>query len=699
MSSSKSTSKEKQKGKGKSVVLRPVKPQGIEFDDKPVWNHVKVLSIPVGGGGNRCWSCNYCNKKVTGSYSKVKAHLLKISNCGVEACKAINDDVFETLKKEHEVAEKKRAQQHLDARKKTDYVSLPEGSDLLQNIKRKGSISGPLAAAFNVAKRDIADKQAARMFYASALSFNLARLRTTLLAQEKAHVNRKLQPIKDSWKKKGVSICSDGWSDRQKRPRINIMAASVGGAMFVKAIDASGNIKDADYVANIFLSVIEEIGKENIVQIVTDNGSNFKVAGLKIENKYPHIFWTPCVVHSLNLALKSMCEPPQNSSQHSACKWIANLVTDLHNIRNFIVNHSLPNAIFKSYSNLELLRVAETRFASHIVMAKRLKEVKPALEKMVMDAGWKIYRGDGKNPVDAKAREVKQLIVNDVWWDDLDYLLSFTEPIVDILRAADTDAPVLHCIYDMWDTMIENVKAIIFEHEDKDHLIGQSDFFDKIHEILEARWTKSNTPLHCIAHSLVPKYYHESWRMKMKKCLLIGASVLSDCFKKIQLICEMFMLNMVLFQEPISWWANHGASTPLLQGLAFKLLSQPASSSCCERNWSTYGHIHSIKRNRLASSRVEDLVFVHCNIRMLSRKKKEYKEGPSKYWDLCGDRFDIDGPPIEFAELSINEPELELVTFDDVMEDVHPDDVGHAKMVKEHVNCGRLEALINQVCA
>ncbi|KAL7168345.1 hypothetical protein ACSBR2_038729 [Camellia fascicularis] len=323
--------------------------------------------------------------------------------------------------------------------------------------KRKGSISGPLAAAFNVAERDIADKQDARMFYASALSFNLARcpyfrkysqtlansklssyspptydrLWTTLLAQEKAHVNRKLQHIKDSWKNKGVSICSDGWSDRQKRPLINIMAASVGGAMFVKAIDASGNIKDVDYVANIFLSVIEEIGKQNIVQIVTDNGSNFKAAGLTIENKYPHIFWTPCVVHSLNLALK--------------------------------MNHSLPNAILKSYSNLELLRVTETRFASHIVMAKRLKEVKPTLEKMVMDAGWKIYKGDGKNPVDAKAREVKQLIVNDVWWDDLDYLLSFTEPIVDMLRDTDTDAHVLHSIYDIVDLtevqIVQNLKS------------------------------------------------------------------------------------------------------------------------------------------------------------------------------------------------------------------------------------------------
>ncbi|WOH08257.1 hypothetical protein DCAR_0727695 [Daucus carota subsp. sativus] len=56
-------------------------------DDKPLWLHVEVLDAPIGGGGNRKWRCRYCNKIVTGSYSKVRAHLLKISNMGVEACK------------------------------------------------------------------------------------------------------------------------------------------------------------------------------------------------------------------------------------------------------------------------------------------------------------------------------------------------------------------------------------------------------------------------------------------------------------------------------------------------------------------------------------------------------------------------------------------------------------------------------------
>ena len=126
------------------------------------------------------------------------------------------------------------------------------------------------------------------------------RLRTTLLAQEKEHINRLLQPIKDTWKKKGVSVVSDGWSDRQRRPLINV---------FLKAIDASGNIKDAEYVANLFIQVIKDLGEANVVQIVTDNASNYKATRLSIKGKYPHIFWTPCVVHSLNLALKSICEP------------------------------------------------------------------------------------------------------------------------------------------------------------------------------------------------------------------------------------------------------------------------------------------------------------------------------------------------------------------------------------------------------
>ncbi|CAN1729824.1 hypothetical protein LINPERHAP1_LOCUS735 [Linum perenne] len=52
--------------------------------------------------------------------------------------------------------------------------------------------------------------------------------------------------------------------------------------------------------------------------------------------------------------------------------------------------------------------------------------------------------------------------------------------------------------------------------------------------------------------------------------------------------------------------------TPLLQNIAIKLLSQTASSSGCERNWSVFERIHTKRRNRLEHKRLSDLVFVHC---------------------------------------------------------------------------------------
>jgi hypothetical protein len=120
--------------------------------------------------------------------------------------------------------------------------------------------------------------------------------------------------------------------------------------------------------------------------------------------------------------------------------------------------------------------------------------------------------------------------------------------------------------------------------------------------------------------------------------------------------------------SPHSWWSNYGQDAPLLMSLAMKLLSQPASSSYCERNWSTYSFIHSVKRNVLTPARAEDLVFVHSNLRHLSRRTESYKTGETKMWDVGGYSFEsLSGVGIfEVANLSLDEPELQIVSFGDV---------------------------------
>ena len=56
--------------------------------------------------------------------------------------------------------------------------------------------------------------------------------------------------------------------------------------------------------------------------------------------------------------------------------------------------------------------------------------------------------------------------------------------------------------------------------------------------------------------------------------------------------------------------------TTTLRNLAIKFLSQTASSSACERNWSTFALIHTKQRNRLAYSILQQLVFCYYNMKL-----------------------------------------------------------------------------------
>ncbi|XP_022040534.1 uncharacterized protein LOC110943081 [Helianthus annuus] len=545
------------------------------------------------------------------------------------------------------------------------------------------------------------------MFYTGGLPFNLAknphyhrafqfavenkiegyvppnynRLRTTMLQKEKENVHKLLEPIRLSWKEKGVSIVSDGWTDPTRKPLINFMATSSNGPLFQKAVNCFGGFKDKFFIANLMKEVINEIGHENVVQIITDNASTCKAAGEIVTSEFTHIYWTPCVVHMLNLALKNIYSPRNvgtNQTTYDECKWITEVHMDAVAIKNFIMNHNMKLSILSKFTPLRSLSVADTRFASIVVMLKRFKLVKRGLQAMIISDEWASYREDDM----VKANSVKEKILDDDWWDKVSYILSFTEPIYDMIRVCDTDKPCLHLVYEMWDSMIEKVKAEIYKKE-KLPLSAHSIFYDVVHQVLVARWTKNNTPLHCLAHSLNPIYYSDTWLLEDSKRLPPHrdgeiSQERQTCFRglfpnddehdrvleeyalfsmKVGPIEDLTCITKVDTMEPKSWWANFGAQTPLLQTLAFKLIGQPSSSSCAERNWSTYAFIHSLRRNRLTTSRAQDLVYIHNNLRLLSRAPND----GVNMWNVGGDAFDSmrDVGFLEFADVSLDEPELE----------------------------------------
>ena len=114
---------------------------------------------------------------------------------------------------------------------------------------------GPLHTAFKMGARDHVDEAIARCLYANGLPFNLVRspywkemmaaikespadytslgyekVCTTLLQQEKAHIEKDLQPIKKSWKTSGLTIVLDVGKDTRNRPLINVIVLFPRGA-------------------------------------------------------------------------------------------------------------------------------------------------------------------------------------------------------------------------------------------------------------------------------------------------------------------------------------------------------------------------------------------------------------------------------------------------------------------------------------
>ncbi|XP_028075636.1 uncharacterized protein LOC114277883 [Camellia sinensis] len=412
-----------------------------DFDEnKPLWKYITKLAKPREGRGNCQLQCNFCNNTFKGSYTRVSAHLLKLPRKGIGACKKVTSQKLSQLQNENDAAKLRIKNTH------PKNVPLPSSSVSVGSSNAYESKKRRTCGSGSVIEKDVLRRGEGVPFnlvrnpyYVSSYTFaanhnipgylppdyNL--LRTKLLQKERANIDRLLQPIRGTWKEKKVSIVSDSWSDSQRRPLINFMAVSKNGPMFIKAVDCSGETKDKYFTANLMKEVINEVGASNVVQVITDNAPN------SLKNIY---------------TAKNV---ERNEVTYEECSWISDIIEDGSIIKNFISNHSMRLAIYNEFVSLKLLSVAETRFASTIVMLKRLKLIKRGLQAMVISDKWNCYREDDVG----KAKFVKEKILDDVWWDYVDYILSFTGPIYDILRACDMDKHCLHFVYDMWDTMIK----------------------------------------------------------------------------------------------------------------------------------------------------------------------------------------------------------------------------------------------------
>ena len=103
-------------------------------------------------------------------------------------------------------------------------------------------------------------------------------VRVPLLAKTVEQTNKLKEKHEAGWKQYGCTLMLDGWTDRRGRHLINFLVNSPEGTFFLESVDASSQVHDAPMLADLLQQRIDLIGRDKVVQMVTDNGANYKAA-------------------------------------------------------------------------------------------------------------------------------------------------------------------------------------------------------------------------------------------------------------------------------------------------------------------------------------------------------------------------------------------------------------------------------------
>ncbi|XP_077219001.1 uncharacterized protein LOC143853151 [Tasmannia lanceolata] len=182
-------------------------------------------------------------------------------------------------------------------------------------------------------------------------------------------------------------------------------------------------------------------------------------------------------------------------------------------------------------------------------------------------------------------------------------------------------------LYEAMDKAKENIK---------ERLKRKSDY-NPIWRIIDQRWDRQlHSSLHAAGYFLNPALFftptfsrHSEVTRGLLACItrLVPDEGTQDLItNQIEDYREakgMFGMKLAIRNRtklgPVAWWNQFGGDVEELQTFAIRILSQTCSATGCERNWSTFEHIHSAKRNRLEHQRLDDLVFVHYNLKFRER--------------------------------------------------------------------------------
>ncbi|KAK9267001.1 hypothetical protein L1049_021395 [Liquidambar formosana] len=440
-------------------------------------------------------------------------------------------------------------------------------------------------------------------------------LRGSILQDEVKELQQCVKDIRNSWVNTGCSILLDGWSDEKGRNLVNILVDCPRGTIYLHSYDISTYVGDVNALQLLISGVIEEVGVENVVQIVSYSTSGcMEAVGKLLMEKHRTVFWTVSASHCLELILEKI----------GLMGPVKGVLDKVKTIIKFIHSNATVLRLMRNYTNShDLAKPSKFRLAIPFLTLENMVLEKENLENMFVSFEWKtLICASSRN-----GKMVADLVGDPSFWTEAGMVLNATIPLVRVLCLInEADKPQMGYIYDTMDQAKEMIKKE-FKHKKAQYM--------PFWEVIDGIWNNYlYSPLHAAGYFLNPSYYYssdfyiDSEVASGLLCCIIR--MVQDCRIQdiVSLQIDEYREAKGVFKQgsdidvrtktpPALWWSNYGGQCPELQRLAIRILSQTCDGALRYRlKRSLAEKLLTNGRNQGEQQQLNDQAFVHYNLQL-----------------------------------------------------------------------------------
>lgn len=446
-------------------------------------------------------------------------------------------------------------------------------------------------------------------------------LSTTLLEKELSLVK---QQVDDNIKSSGnLNLALDGWSNIRNEGILNFVVYTPN-PYFYSFAETKRNRHTSDYMLTEIVQIIEKLGPEKFLVVISDNASNMVKCGRLLNEKYPHIIWIGCMAHTLHLIINDILKCETATTFFNSC------VETIKTIRN----SQLLAAEFKQLNTEKGIQSSlhlpvKTRWGSYLECLNSLVATKTILQTMAIN----------DDATKTLPKKHKQVLLDDQFWTNLENFRSLLRPIVHWITYLEGDYNSIHVVWSSFSEIEKSLESLAFLSPIEAELIKQKFEERKLHAL---------KPIHFAACMLDPRSQGliMSTQQQIDGCeaiCQIGQQINQNTLDNQDVMVELAMYRSregvwakdfvwkAVENEGVSallWWKTFYQYTKLGK-VAIRILSVPSTSASVERSFSTFSFIHSKKRHKLNTTRAGKLCYIAHNWKLMHPKpKNKNKTGP-----------------------------------------------------------------------